>query len=119
MEEFSDCHVRLPEVACVEEVRRGVTKAAAKVLGMARRARLLERVGGEHKTAIRSAWAFGSGAFLTLFPWSRPTGSGAVRHGDAGSPFREDGGAAEPRAHGGYRGEQQVYSNAERGGQGG
>ena len=60
VEGFSDCHVRLPQVACVEEVRRGVTKAAAKVLDMARRARLLERVGEEHQAAIRSAGAFGS-----------------------------------------------------------
>lgn len=76
VEGFPDCHVHLPQVACVEEVRRGVTKAAAKVLDMARRARLLERVGGEHKTAILSAGAFGSGEFLTVLPGSRPTGWG-------------------------------------------
>ena len=74
VEGFSEQHVRLPQVACVDEVRRGVTQAAAKLLDMARRARLMERVGEGHRTTILSAGAFGSGEFLGVFPGSRPTG---------------------------------------------
>ena len=76
VEGFSEQHVRLPQVACVGEVRRGVTQAAAKLLDMARRARLMERVGEGHRATILSAGAFGSGEFLGVFPGSRPTGWG-------------------------------------------